>query len=655
MFRFIKKNAFFLFFALCTAIASYTAGNYAGFLVFIMSVLLIYIVPGIAIQKYLKSLTYSDYNKVILSSFAVGYSFSLVLYIICLFLELQQYVIFLSIIVTITSLLYIRKDMPSLYYMKACNTIFLIGIFALAFGVSYVCYQLNNLMPEQVGWQDYYPDYMYHLKNAVAATKGYPLPDLSVWDNKLFYHYFSMVGMANLRYVTGIELFDLCYTYSYLINLVLLIGAIYICVSYYIKNPLLHKLVILAILFTTSWETLLVTNYIPQLYSSMASSSGIALSVYSYYFFKKYFVEKELCISLILPILFFFVAIGTKAPFALIVLIGILFSLFVYGLQEKAYKKVFIIGLVYCVTFTIVMILFVWNMMPAFERTPHDNVVISYMTVFQTGFYTLLKPLFQFIPNIGLKVFVCIIFYVLLNSFLLLTWGAIVLRHSNEIRWAYVDYGIGSICITGYLLFLFTSQICFSQTYFYFITIPFSFILLGSIIDNNNLLLGKLEKIILCVVTICGGVFFAYSIRCYIISNKVFDGHETMVISGNSLDVNELEALRWVRDHTNSDAILLSNKIRASKMGRRSYVVSAFTERQVFLEGYEYSASPKDSVIADRRAHILNMFENNTDESAYFKKNGVTHLVLFKNLIDEKTKIIGNVIYENASVVVTSL
>ena len=110
-----------------------------------------------------------------------------------------------------------------------------------------------------------------------------------------------------------------------------------------------------------------------------------------------------------------------------------------------------------------------------------------------------------------------------------------------------------------------------------------------------------------------------------------------------------------MRDNTDENAVLLSNKIKAKEFGRRSYVVSAFTERQLFLEGYEYSVSPSDPIIADRRAHILNMFENNKDESAYFKKKGVTHLVLFKNLMDKDTKIYGNVIYENSAVVVTKL
>lgn len=656
MLNFLIKNLLFEVFVLFTVIASISAKCYWAIPIFILSIILVYVIPGIAIQKLCKTLDYDDYNKVLLSSFAVGYTFSLILYLSCLILGVQQYVMVPSIIIVVLSFLYIRKDLYSLYHLQAHNTGFLAIVLAMTYILAYVGYQLNYLSPEVAEMQDIYPDYAFHFRNAVSGTKSYPLPDLSVMGNYLYYHYFPGIGLSYLKYLTGIELFDLCFTYSYVINLVLLIGSLYIIIPVFVRNVFLIKVAMFLILFTTSWETMLVTTYVSSVYfNSIAFTEGFALSIFSYYFFRKSQSINGQVASWFLALLIFIGAIGCKAPVAMIVMIGILASLGVDGMKKKLYTRNVLIGTLYVFVFCTVMLLFVWNVNPLFKITPHGNVVLSFLTVFRTGFYVFLMPLVKIFPNCPLQSFVYFCIYILVNSFIIIVWSVVVLRHRNYIKWSNLDYGPLAIFFSGYFLFLFINQGGFSQVYFYFATIPFGIIFILSIIDVFKLPLKSCEKWSLRIVTICGFVFFIYAVRCHIVSNKIFEDRSFNEIKGNTLNKEEFTALRWVRDNTDENAVLLSNKIKAKEFGRRSYVVSAFTERQLFLEGYEYSVSPSDPIIADRRAHILNMFENNKDESAYFKKKGVTHLVLFKNLMDKDTKIHGNVIYENSAVVVTKL
>ena len=645
-----------IIFVLFTIIASTMARCYVSIPLFILSVLSLYIIPGIAIQKLCKTLDYCDYNKLILSSFAVGYSFSLILYFICLILGVQKYIIVPSIVILILGLFYIRKDILSLYKLKAYNTGFLALVLSLAYLTAFVCTQLCNLSPEVAGTQDAYMDLIFWFRNAVAATKSYPLPDLSVMDNYIYYHYFSSIGLAYIHYITHIELFDLCFTYSYLINLLLFVGSIYVLMSEYTSNKKLLYLSIVIILFTTSYENILVTTYITQLYAvSNGFVEGLSLSLFSYYFFKKSCSAQGTFTPWYLSLMVFFCAIGCKAPVAIVVLFGILFNLMIIGVRRKEYKKTMVLAVCYITIFCLVMMTVVLNIHPSFQSSPHGGVSPSYITVFRTGFPTFTAPLIQLVPNVTIQALLYFAMYIMLNSFLVVVCGLIALKHYKTIKWSILDYGPLAIFLLGYFLFLFTNQAGFSQSYFYFVTIPFGFVFLISMYDNNAFKLQKWEKQSLIAMTIIGLFFFVYAVRCWVVGNKLGEKRILTEIKGNSLDENEFDALRWVRDHTEKNAVLLSNKISAKEMGRRSYVVSAFTERQVFLEGYEYGVSVNDPVISARREHIINMFENNTDESAYFKKNGVTHFVIFKNLMDKKIKISGEVIYENAAVIVTKL
>ena len=140
MLNLLSKNLVFEVFVLFTVIASITAKCYWAIPIFILSIILVYVIPGIAIQKLCKTLDYDDYNKVLLSSFAVGYTFSLILYLSCLILGVQQYVMVPSIIIVVLSFLYIRKDLYSLYHLQAHNTGFLAIVLDMNYILAYVGY-----------------------------------------------------------------------------------------------------------------------------------------------------------------------------------------------------------------------------------------------------------------------------------------------------------------------------------------------------------------------------------------------------------------------------------------------------------------------------------------------------------------------------------
>jgi hypothetical protein len=83
-----------------------------------------------------------------------------------------------------------------------------------------------------------------------------------------------------------------------------------------------------------------------------------------------------------------------------------------------------------------------------------------------------------------------------------------------------------------------------------------------------------------------------------------------------------LEGLRWIRDNAEPDAIVaVNNPYLRPGRDPRSFLVSAFAERRVFLEGWAYSAEAQvvaaerlqdrtvDEPFADRRATNMAVFE----------------------------------------------
>lgn len=209
----------------------------------------------------------------------------------------------------------------------------------------------------------------------------------------------------------------------------------------------------------------------------------------------------------------------------------------------------------------------------------------------------------------------------------------------------------------GNCLFLFIDQLGFSQSFFYFISIPFGILLIISILEKNDKIIYNRWESNLIYATFFVVLFcFVYSFASQLDVNKLnrLVGYRDniQVVTGSSLYSDELDALIWVRENIDKHAILVSNKIFA-KDGSRSFVISSYTEHQAYLEGYLYSASVKDPIICHRYS-LLKSFFLSMEPSAlsHMKKEGVTHVVLFKNIPEAMPRVRGINLFENNSVII---
>ena len=649
----LVKSKIILVVLFYVALASIVSKVYIGILLIPMVLLFHYIVPGIALQKYCRYLDYEEFNKSLFSSVAVGYALAIVLYIIMLMCGVQRYVLIPSIAISTISLLYIWNDIPRLIRQKEKDSLFLSIVLFVSLGLGFLGFQCQHLSANIVGEQNMYYDDVFWFRNAVASTISYPLPDLSIMGNSLFYHYFSSFAIADLSFITGLDLFDSCFSYSYLIRLLLVVGAVYMLGLLFISKRALLYVAVLLILFGTTFENLTLTNYIGHLYlGTLGFAEGFAICLFSYYFFRR--SKSNTIRGLLVPLLLFVVAVGLKAPCALVVLGGIICHSLIKIHERKMWRKDSMIVLLYIFCFTLVMFLFVWNINPQMIGNGR-NLSISIATAFRPPFFaSLYSELHRFIPV--LPVFLVFFFYIIVNYYLFIIGGILVYKRRKRIDWKSVDWSLLAMFMGGNCLFLFIDQLGFSQSYFYFISIPFGIILIMSVLDKHETDILRIKELFFVKITLLMAfICFIYSIitGVDIIKHFVLFGNynETQIVSGNSLTSDEMKALTWAKENLDKSAVLISNKVFTEE-GRRSYVVSSYTERQTYLEGYLYSTSPNDKIIVHRLNLLKSFFLVDSFSLDKLQKEGVTHVILFKNIPDAMPNVRGVNVFENNSVVI---
>lgn len=637
-------------------LASIVSRVYIGILLMPMVLLFHYIVPGIALQKYCRYLDYEEFNKSLFSSVAVGYALAIVLYIIMLICGVQRYVLIPSIVISTISLLYIWNDIPRLIKQEEEDSLFLSIVLFVCLGLGFLGFQCQHLSANIVGESNMHSDDVFWFRNAVASTVSYPLPDLSVMGNTLFYHYFTSIAIADLSFVTGLDLFDSCFDFSYLIRIILVVGSVYLISTAFISRKNYQFLTIVLILFGTTIEELTFTNYVDMIYvATLGLAEGYAMCLFSYFFFRR--ITSFNIRVIILPVFLFMVAIGLKASCTLIVLCGILF----YCLIQVPYNKKriqlnwIILGLVYLLSFLLIMFLFVWNVNP--QMSGDGRILsISIATAFRPSFFaSLYSESRRFIPV--LPVFLVFLFYIIVNYYLYIIGSVLIYRRRNIIEWKSLEWPFLVMFLGGNCLFLFINQLGFSQSHFYFISIPFGILLIISILEKNDkIIFNRWESSLIYTTFLVAIICFVYSFVSQLDVNKFnrlfSDRNSPQVVTGSSLSSDELDALTWAKENIDKHAILVSNKIFA-KDGSRSFVVSSYTEHQTYLEGYLYSASAKDPIICHRYL-LLKSFFLSMEPSAlsHIKKEGVTHVVLFKNIPEAIPQVRGDNIFENNSVII---
>ncbi len=663
--RFVKTHIVFIICLVLPAIASIISHlNFIDYLSFVTVLFFCLYVPGLAIYKLLKL---DENNSLVksLTSFAIGYSLSIIIYIIFLSVSIQHRIIFIYPIISLLSIWYIlkRKDFPQ--QPKPTNKEgFIFGAFlVVATCIGIVAFQYQNLLPTCQNEVNYNQDLMFWCRNCVAATKYYPLPDLSILNKSLHYHYFSSIGIGFLHFMTGIEIFNLCFTYSFLITIFLFTSGLYVLLKEMIENEKLIFIAMCFILFTSSLEDLTHIYFSIHLYKvSFGYAEGMALFCFTLTYFLKWCKSEKHELSIaFLSICFMLVCTGLKAPLAAVLLVGIGVGCILLIFKRHNFWRVSMVGISYLLVFILVLGLFVMGSKSGVEGSSSRLSLSLTDTIFHSHYYDILYHGMYKIIHFKIVAYLLTLLLYLFSSMLipLIVFGISIKKGGKRIN--DIDLIYFTMIICGILLGTFVSHQGMSQMYYLFVSILCIFTLGFSLYSRNREIKNsEYSKLYLLLFL---GIFLflpniikasSYGIKEKLSSLPIVKTNRTIVEkSGTSISIEEINGLRWCKKNIDDNAIVLSNKVLADR-GSRSFLTSSFTERQTYLESYAYS-NVSQPVINDRLEKVNFFYSGNKQIYNILKKEGVTHAVVYKhiqpNAFPEQCK----TIFENKDILVLEL
>lgn len=648
--------------ALATIISRLSLQNYLSFV--LVQYFCIYI-PGKAFHLFLNK---DDKNELTqnLVSYALGYSLSIVFYLLFLIIGIQGYIIFFYPVISLISILFLLKFKKSQKCIKPCfKESFSFGVILFfAVLISTVLYQYQNLSPTiQKGNILYYQDLIFWLRNCVAATKSYPLPELSVMGDDFYYHYFTSIEIAFLHFTTKIEMFDLCFTYSYIVTLFILISGLYVLLKELVDNAKLVVIALCFILFTSGFEFLTHIYFSQHIYrATFGLPEGLGFFCFCYTYYIKWFKHREKYMSYaVISLLFLITCTGLKGPIAAVLLVGIGLGCLMLLIQNHNWGKVSLVGISHLLVFILILVYFVIGNKASEEGSSSELIFSSVNTLFHSHYFDKVFYSIYNIIHIKTLSYLMTLFLFLVSSMLIPISVLYTTMRKQRIRFDIINVSMWGMIVCGILLCIFVSQNGMSQMYFMFVSIvcmfivgfsTYSFIIKARKSNYTPLYILLFVGVVLFIVQIPQngkqGIKNAITDFSFYKVNK-YEKKET----GKTINFEEMKGLRWIRDHIPSNSVLLSNKVLAEE-GGRSFVTSAFSERQTYYESYAYS-NQNQKVIENKLNKIKSFYYGGKDISDILKKEGVTHAIVYKNIYPNSYPSNNNIIFENEDLIVLEL
>ena len=186
------------------------------------------------------------------------------------------------------------------------------------------------------------------------------------------------------------------------------------------------------------------------------------------------------------------------------------------------------------------------------------------------------------------------------------------------------------MCVTGMAAFLAFTHSGFAQAYFMYAVIPFA--ILFTQIAIENYFCGSWCRHGLWIFVGCSFLIMPISALTYVYDEEFRHDPKKLSCEGTSTTVKEWLGLSWAKENLPESAVIVSNKVLAPVRGNRSYITSSYAERQVFFEGYISTNLPNDYIVRERLGLVARYFSGDLKAREELKKEGVTHVVVFKTI-----------------------
>ncbi len=589
---------------------------------FIVYLVLAVALPGIALTKIIK-VNFTPLEALCVS-FGFGVFINVVLYFIVVPLNLTDYTLFGVAIIAIASIisLFLTRKKP---FSNANDTDELkITLFfcTIAAFLTFFTFSAANLNPELSGLRSYFNDTLMSTNLLTSASKTFPFEYQSMAGIPFPYHAFYYSFMAIVKNTLNMPSFEVITKLSLMTVSPFLVATISIFTKRLVKSKSFFIATMIVSVVVPCGYTMFYYLYMDVLGYPL----GLAFCMLSaYFFFKAESLSRGFSKLHFLSTFFLLMGLGAKGPVAVTFLFGYGIVLFVDLIKSKNLKLIVPKGLLIAISFFVLYFLI---------YPPGSGSSMSVSLVYTAARTPYGYWLSSFLPySVAIVISAIIYALTIFPAITLAVVGIFVyLKQKNEIKQEYIFF-IVSALVSMVIINIF-KQTGSSELYFMMCLFHFGVALLGQFCENYYKSTEKksnAKKILISffVVSIVLGFYYSYN---YLVKGSIeavtySRFSDSLIITPEqqasvdpqkrlmSISPEEYQALSYIRDNTDQDAIIADgNYIHSISY----FYGTAFSERGYFVEGYIYLPSDENNVYRNeyiRRDGILQFFYKDNDES----------------------------------------
>lgn len=622
--------------------------NSGELLVFFCFQALCIVLPGAAVMTLMPVKNLRGIEQVMLI-YASGYMLTMLLYVTLMLTVESKYmrVSFLALPVFSIVVLWLKnshkKQSVQEIMAEEGSAIWILTVLTLFF-VSLVVFSMRWKIPYTAGANNYETDFLYWAGDIVALKKHFPPKEFRTLASGYRYHYFGALQQAAVSAATGIQAVKVAVCYSYIEGAVLLGLSSFALVSRVIKNRTAQVLTLLLMLFSTGYEEKALVTYIWHMHQvpmsyHIAQSLGMIVVV----LLLAQLENKRMdIVNLVWSMCCLVCCMGTKSSAGAVVFCGVV-MVYVYLILSQSSRRTACIAVgAFLLVFGAAGI-YLWPIARNYNLT-------LYLPDIQFGNGR------QMIQSIR----ACMVWI-----------GEYFAGTAVTNFWIFIPAEVYSLFLiirkkikkeqTLFLLLMLIGTmgnyaIAFngnSQMYFSFIAFPFAALLTGSLAETifQRLIPPKVQCFMAGILSAAVVIFMLRNNYLGYFGYNFVEGLKNIRVprpaeEGECLigvSQAQCEAYTWIRDNTDEDVILLSDRV----WGNVHDPTGIFSERYVYL----YHDFETDYLRG------ISCFGGNREAVRYYAELGLDYIVQRKFYTPLFTcpEDVGEVVFENDEVAVYKL
>ncbi len=603
-------------------------------------------IPGLLICKYLMPRRFKFSTRLLASFFVGFFVISLLYYFESLFKVKGLIAVAGPVLSVLAILVYLKKGRPSVFNAGEHFRWLYVILFAIIYITSMLNFQLRYLFAFSGQTTAVYHDYLFHTGNIVSLSRSFPAMDIRIDGLTFYYHYFYELIFGMCKHIFQMDAFTLYLNGNALICAFPLTMAL-ITIGDRIragKNVTDFKyftycgglLVSMICLFPINVVgAQLPFSWMDNHFFGNANAMGLAMSltILCIDVLAEIWYDKLSIRNLIIVYILTAVTTGFKGTSGALI-VGITWAVFIIEslITKHFHLQQFLYNVAQTVAFVCTYLFITVGFNPSgsnnramaisIEGTVGGSRAGQILTKLGLDYMALPWAIIGVMMVIVCIIGPCIIVLVpfMADKFKILIEDGII---GNIFDW----FAIGSILmgLIGYCAVTVPGN---SQVYFVITNAGLIYYCVSKyILLHRGELISKIMHYIFVLGAVLLVVDLAYycktDIKQYAINQSPADGRADLV------SAETMDAYFWLRDNTPEDAIIAVDRFSEELDYRDIYFyASAFSERQCFLEGHDYSDITDKQVEALRSINEQFYSDNPREAEAAMDVSGVSYLVV---------------------------